>query len=123
MVELVVSAVLLTTLLSMLAPMLKWIKATESLNSGRQAASDHLNNVMERVAALKKEQRTRETIETLCKLGIDDLPLSNVEAVVALENQPRTDTNPAALRIHISLIWHVDGVKISSPQTLTAWFH
>jgi type II secretory pathway pseudopilin PulG len=123
MLELVVATILLTTLLTVLMPMLKWIQTAESLNSQRQAASELLNNVMEQAAAMSSDQRTRVSIEALLAEGLEELSLHKPLATVTLEVEPQTESQPAAQRIQLSLTWVFDGVRMSSPVKLTAWFH
>jgi hypothetical protein len=118
MLELVVSAVLLTTLLSMITPMVKWIGTTEEFSIERQAATEHLANVMEQVAALKPDGRELDAVTVLLNDGIGDLGLANVEAQAQVENQ----TNPTAVRIQLSLTWKADGTRKTNPIRLTAWF-
>ena len=119
MLELVVSAVLLAALLSMIAPVLKWIGQVESLNAQRQSASEHLSNVMEQVAALNPNQRTQAKLDELCKQGLDELSFPKPEASVAITEE----TEPAGQRIQLSLKWSAENGSQTSPVLLTAWFY
>lgn len=119
MLEMVVSAVLLAALLAMIAPVLKWIGQAESLNAQRQSASEHLNNVMEQVAALSANQRTQSKLEELCKQGLDDLSLPTPETSVTITNE----AEPTGQRIALSLKWSAQNGSQASPLLLTAWFY
>lgn len=118
LMEIIAAAGLLSVIMLVTVPSLRWVAAGRRDAAQRQLASQELANVMERVLARESSALTPEAVATeeLSAEAKARLPGGELKVTVTA-----TDDSPPAKRVTAELRWNDATGQSMAPMRLTAW--
>jgi Tfp pilus assembly protein PilV len=120
MVEVIVSAVLIGTVLITAVPMLRSVARQQRAADRQQIALAEATNIMDRLTSRPWSGITPEYAGTLSLSSETSRQLPAVKLQVAVQSDA---AKPAEKRIKLSLRWEEDKDAPAAPVELTAWVY